>query len=229
VIAVVIPAAGDGQRFKDAGYTDPKPLIPVLGAPMLDRVLENVTPKRHASHSIVIARHDLGYGDTLHLLDHPTAGALDTILQAAGLIDLAGGLLIANCDQLCALDVDDLIDRGDQHDGAVVTFPSSSPHHSYVETDENGIIVRIAEKEVISNQAVSGVYYLTRASDFLEIASDVVRRGLTTQGECYVSLAIAAMIDQAMALVAYPAETAILGTPEDMQRFEVAGNIARAL
>ena len=73
------------------------------------------------------------------------------------------------------------------------------------------------------------VYYLTRASDFLEIASDVVRRGLTTQGECYVSLAIAAMIDQAMALVAYPAETAILGTPEDMQRFEVAGNIARAL
>ena len=39
---IVIPMAGSGQRFKDAGYPEPKPLIDVLGKPMYERVLDNL-------------------------------------------------------------------------------------------------------------------------------------------------------------------------------------------
>jgi UTP-glucose-1-phosphate uridylyltransferase len=42
-ITVVIPAAGEGRRFAEAGYTVAKPLIPVLDVPMVQRVLANVT------------------------------------------------------------------------------------------------------------------------------------------------------------------------------------------
>ena len=34
--------AGEGSRFKDAGYTFPKPLIDVNGKPMIQRVVENL-------------------------------------------------------------------------------------------------------------------------------------------------------------------------------------------
>ena len=34
-LQIVIPMAGRGSRFANAGYTTPKPLIPVGGRPMV--------------------------------------------------------------------------------------------------------------------------------------------------------------------------------------------------
>lgn len=47
MIDIIIPMAGRGKRFKDAGFSEPKPLIDVKGKPMIERVVENLTPKRH--------------------------------------------------------------------------------------------------------------------------------------------------------------------------------------
>ena len=44
MLNIVIPMAGRGSRFSEAGYTDPKPLIPVHGKPMIQVVIENLTP-----------------------------------------------------------------------------------------------------------------------------------------------------------------------------------------
>ena len=46
VVQFVIPMAGAGSRFQKAGYKLPKPLIPVLGKPMIQLVVENLTPKK---------------------------------------------------------------------------------------------------------------------------------------------------------------------------------------
>jgi len=51
----LIPMAGEGKRFKEAGYTTPKPLIEVNGKPMIIRALESL-PK--ASKNILIIRKD---------------------------------------------------------------------------------------------------------------------------------------------------------------------------
>ena len=50
-----MPIAGDGKRFKDAGYSVPKPLIEVDGKPMVVKALESL-PK--ASKNILIVRKD---------------------------------------------------------------------------------------------------------------------------------------------------------------------------
>ena len=39
---IIVPMAGLGQRFVDAGYTVPKPLIPVGGLPMVVRVVNDL-------------------------------------------------------------------------------------------------------------------------------------------------------------------------------------------
>jgi len=41
-INVVIPMAGNGSRFANVGYTDPKPLIDIFGKPMISWVVENI-------------------------------------------------------------------------------------------------------------------------------------------------------------------------------------------
>ena len=39
---ILIPMAGAGSRFEEAGYTFPKPLIDVNGKPMIQVVIENL-------------------------------------------------------------------------------------------------------------------------------------------------------------------------------------------
>jgi len=40
----LIPMAGEGQRFIDAGYTTPKPFIDINGLPMLVRAAKSLPP-----------------------------------------------------------------------------------------------------------------------------------------------------------------------------------------
>ena len=48
MLNIVLPIAGRGSRFADAGYTLPKPLIPVHGIPMIEAVVRNVRPRAPA-------------------------------------------------------------------------------------------------------------------------------------------------------------------------------------
>ncbi len=44
MLNIVLPIAGRGSRFADAGYSLPKPLIPVHGQPMIAAVVRNIRP-----------------------------------------------------------------------------------------------------------------------------------------------------------------------------------------
>ena len=208
-ITVVIPAAGEGRRFAEAGYTVAKPLIPVLDVPMVQRVLANVTPT--GATAFVVGRDLVG----------ATEGTLDTILRAERLIEPEGGLLIALVDQLVDFAVNDFVRVGNTADGAIITFASGRPDLSYVDVDDQGAITRIVDKVVVSDTAVACVYYFRRARGFLDSARSVVRneeRGY--RGEYVISSAIARMLRRGDRLLSYRAETTILGTPEDLWEYE---------
>ena len=53
MINVVIPMAGRGQRFVEAGYDKPKPMIDVVGIPMIKRVIDSLTSKQTISNNTV--------------------------------------------------------------------------------------------------------------------------------------------------------------------------------
>ena len=44
MLNIVIPMAGRGSRFADAGYKMPKPLIDIHGRPMIEYVTNNIRP-----------------------------------------------------------------------------------------------------------------------------------------------------------------------------------------
>lgn len=230
---VVIPAAGRGQRFADAGYGVPKVLIPVAGRPMIERVIDNLSPTTE-HQTIVVARkgHNLARGvspdvaEFVHL-GKETGGAIETILKARHFIT-EEPLLIGNCDQLADFEVDDFINSAYGRDGSLVTFKSNKPHHSYVKT-VGKTIVSIQEKKVISNEAVTGIYYFKRGLDFVEAGEKVIAEDKRVKGEFYVSSAIDQMIRDGKLLTTFTAPTAILGTPEELQLFEMAVKVGKSL
>lgn len=232
-LTIVIPAAGNGSRFREAGYDEPKPLIDVVGKPMLARVMDNLRPDR--SHRFVVIsrlnpalfRLPLGLFDLHVFLEHDTEGAVQTILETERAI--AGPVLIGNCDQLVDFDVDAFLQYAQGYDGALVTFKSHRPHHSYVELHGDRLIKRIVEKEVISNQAVTGVYYFNDGDAFVRAAMEIVHEGQKVKGEYYVSLVIQRLIDWGMGITTYEAPSAMLGTPEELQLFEMAVKVGRTL
>lgn len=228
MLHIVIPAAGEGRRFADAGYDKPKPLVDVCGLPMIQRVVENLMPLDEFRVTVLsqipldFDTGDLSYVDVRVV--GPTGGAVETILHA----DIESGpLLMANCDQLTSLDIDAFV--ASPGDGALATFRSAKPHHSYVITDEGGWVTDIAEKEVISRQAVAGVYYFGDGSAFAEAGRDVINRNFKVRGEFYVSTVIGEMVQAGAKLGTMDTDVAILGTPEELQLFLSAARVAAAL
>lgn len=198
---IAIPAAGKGTRFREAGYEQPKHLIPLVGIPMIDRVVSNV--KNLAPGPICVLTQDV-VGET--------RGTAETV--ALGVPTDCGELLVANCDQLLKFP-----EYWKEGDGVVFTFPSVCPAHSYVITDPVGVITDIREKQVVGRQAVSGVYWFRDGNGIVDACQKVTSY---LRDEMYLSLALQELIHEGAELFAVDAPTAILGTPEDLQRFEVA-------
>ena len=220
---IIIPAAGQGRRFAEAGYKGPKHLLPLLGNPMIDWVVDNVRPLDPHGDVFVADEKKVG----------KTSGAMVTISRALVQAKPSASepLVIANCDQLIAIP-DHILATGIGH-GIVFTFPSANPAHSYVFTTPSGKITGIVEKPEVppTNKAVSGVYWFANPHAISTALKDVLAATARSAEpeEKYFSVALRRMIQQEYSLYAVDAPTAILGTPEDFQRFESAAYVLRAM
>lgn len=221
MIHVLIPAAGASRRFVEAGYPV-KALVDVLGKSMMQRVIENVRPLKQHRVTVVSQVPLPGVDADVVLAGRPTLGSVDSILMA----DILDGepLLLVNQDQLVDLDIDVFI--ASAADGAIATFRSTKPHHSYVTVDGQGHVARIVEKEVISNQAVTGIYFFRDGGVFRRAAERVLATDMRVLGEFYVSTVLAAMVGDGYRFTTSDCATAILGTPEELQLFLAAARVA---
>lgn len=186
-VKIVIPMAGSGQRFVDAGYTTWKPHLPLQsGQRIIDAVMDTVRPTR--MHSWVIIHPDMVGGKT--------AGTLCTILKADSQLEWKDELLVANNDQLVDINIDDFLAYAEQFDGCVMTFDCAEqdPKWCYVKTVD-GRITEIAEKEPISTEAIVGIYYFRTFGAFQFAARSVIMDNERTKGEFYLSLAIKRMLE----------------------------------
>ena len=189
MLNIVIPMAGRGSRFANAGYKDPKPLIDVAGAPMIMRVTRNLKPKcAHRFIYICQKSHLEQYPLEEELrkeeqdciiipIDHITEGAACTVLLAKKYINNQDQLMIANSDQYVDIDINDYLAGLAQFDGLIMTMPANDPKWSFIKYDENKLVTLVREKEVISNEATVGIYNYLHGSDFVYYAEKMIESG----------------------------------------------------
>jgi dTDP-glucose pyrophosphorylase len=201
MLTIVIPMAGRGSRFADAGYALPKPLLPVHGVPMIEAVVRNLSPSEPARFVFICRREHLaGYGFEAGLrqaapgcvivpIDEVTEGAACTVLLAEPAIDPDDVLVIANSDQW----VDHTMDahlaalRRDGLDGLIMTMTADDPKWSFVELDAARRVTNVVEKEVVSDEATVGIYTFARGGDFLRAARAMIAADKRVNGEFYVA------------------------------------------
>jgi dTDP-glucose pyrophosphorylase len=199
MLNIVVPMAGRGQRFADAGYELPKPLISIHGQPMIRVVIGNLTPScPHKFHFLILREHAERYdlagrlrewspGCEVIIVDEVTQGAACTVLLARKLIDTDDPLMIANCDQYIDASMDDYLDRMGPADGLIMTMWADDPKWSFVRFDERGRVVAVVEKVVVSTEATVGIYNYRHGRDFVRAADAMIASELRVNGEFYVA------------------------------------------
>lgn len=228
---VLIPMAGAGKRFEEAGYTFPKPLIEIHGKPMIQVVVDNINIDAH--HIFICQKSHYEKYNLYHVLnlirpncsiiqiDGVTEGAACTTLLAKELINNNEPLVIANSDQFVEWDSNEFLYAcGNNIDGGILTFSNAHPKWSYAKLDNNGYVCEVAEKKPISNNATVGIYYWNKGSDYVKYAEQMITKNIRVNNEFYVCPVFNEAIEDGKKIKIFPIEKMFgLGVPEDLEYF----------
>lgn len=230
---IVIPCAGAGSRFQEAGYTFPKPLIDVNGKPMIQLVVENlnmdanyiyIIQKEHAdSFNFKHILNLLTPGCTIIEIDKLTEGAAVTILKSTDYINNTDPLLIVNSDQYLEWNSFDFITRAtnDTHaDAYISTFRDNQSKWSFVKLNKDNLVCEVAEKNPISNIATTGIYFWKHGQDFIKYTLQMIDKDIRVNNEYYVCPVFnEAILDNKIIKIDYCKKMWGLGTPPDLNTF----------
>jgi HAD superfamily hydrolase (TIGR01509 family) len=229
---VLIPMAGAGSRFAQAGYTFPKPLIEVNGKPMIQVVVENLNID---AHYIFLVQKDhyekynlkqllnlIAPDCDIVIVDGMTEGAACTTLLAQELINNDKPLLMANSDQYVEWDSNEaLYEFGASNiDGGILSFKATHPKWSFAKIGEDGFVSEVAEKNPISDNATVGIYYWKHGSDYVKYANQMIDKNIRTNNEFYVCPVFNEAIEDGKKVRLKTIDKMWgIGTPEDLNYF----------
>ena len=229
---VLIPMAGNGSRFAQAGYTFPKPLIEVHGKPMIQVVVENLAVD--ANYIFVVQkshREKYNLDSMLSLIcpgckivevDSVTEGAACTVLLAKEFIDNDEPLVIANSDQFIEWNSLEFFYKMNEQnlDAGIVSFRATHPKWSYAKVDDSGFVTEVAEKNPISDIATVGVYYWKQGKDFVKYAESMILKDIRVNNEFYVCPVFNEAISDGLKIKTFDVPKMWgIGTPEDLNYF----------
>lgn len=231
--------AGEGSRFKNAGWTTPKPLIELDGKPLFIRAIDSVkiddvkmkysfiVRKEHIDdYKIDVSIQEILPDAKVYYVEKTTRGAVETCLIAEDNIADDDAIVVMDCDLEFKSDeyvrlIKDSLEQSSEEarGGALVSFDSDLPRYSYAELAPNGMVVRTAEKEVISNHALCGAYFFSSGREFKEAAHNLVNAQIMEKSEFYVSLLYNRLLkDKSPVTLAKVQEYYSYGTPEELSQ-----------
>jgi HAD superfamily hydrolase (TIGR01509 family) len=230
---ILIPMAGAGSRFEQAGYTFPKPLIEVNNKPMIQVVVDNLNIDANYIYVVQKAHRKKYNLDTMLNLITPgckivevdglTEGAACTALLAKEYINNDAPLFFANSDQFVEWDSNEFMYKMNETnaDGGIVTFKATHPKWSFAKINPHtGLVEEVAEKNPISDDATVGYYYWKHGSDFVKYAEEMIEKDIRVNNEFYVCPVFNQAIEDAKEIRIFNVKKMWgLGTPEDLNYY----------
>lgn len=231
----VIPMAGRGQRFVDAGFDLPKMLIKAKGKTLLEWSIDSLPLSLCTNLICIILReheeqYQLSekiksiYGTSLNLkffvLDHITRGQAETVWLARSLFDQQLDLVIFNIDTYFHSDTLTKALQRKDIDGVLGSFNSNQSRFSFARLNEDDYIVETTEKVAISNNALTGLYHFKNTSDFEDTVSFHLENNIRVNNEFYIAPMYNYLIKKGRKFIIDKVnEFDILGTPEELKLF----------
>tara|TARA_B100001778_G_scaffold334029_1_gene344090 strand:+ start:13492 stop:14217 length:726 start_codon:yes stop_codon:yes gene_type:complete len=230
---ILIPMAGLGSRFSEAGYDVPKPLIEFHGKTMIQHAVDTLGVEGqlifcvHADHC---NEHGLDqkllefYPDCrIVVTDELTDGPASTCMLARMWFENDDPLIMTNCDQYMmwnGSEFQSFLDETDA-DGVLVTYYTDVEHNSYAKVNDQGLVTLVREKEVISRYSTNGIHYWKKGRSFCQSYDEMVRQDDRTNGEFYVAPSYNYLIERNFKIRIYDIDPSLhhaTGTPDDLNR-----------
>jgi NDP-sugar pyrophosphorylase family protein len=219
---IIIPAAGRGNRFIGSEFIKPKPLIEWDGKNMVEHVVNNFSLNGNNIFLICRDYHNVNIeGCFIKNIDYTTDGPAISASLFRDEIDMEEELIITNCDQIIKdWNKEIFLSFSRNYDGVLGCFISNKPHNSYVQINEDNLVVDVKEKKVISNIATNGLHYWKKAKYFFESLDEMVKNNDRTNSEFYVAPTYNYLIKKEYKIGIYIFNQHVpIGTPEDLNKF----------
>lgn len=222
MVNVIIPCAGEGRRFKEAGYDLPKPLINVLGDPLICKVIDSITSDNiyivyHQSLDKYLFRHILKKRfpklNFLPLSFH-TRGPAETVLCGLNKINSDNPVLVLDCDTIYNDDITSMA-GGD----TIFYFKDTQPDPMFSYIKIEGSVTEIKEKVKISDNACSGAYSFKSGFILKDYCEEILNNEEKSAGEYYMSNVYQRMIADGHKISAKEVSFHCLGTPVQLQSY----------
>ena len=202
---IIIPMAGRGSRLRPHTLTIPKPLLPIAGKPMVQRLVEDLAASCNseideiafiigdfgeaAERQLMAIADSLGAKGSIYYQDQPL-GTAHAILCAKD--SLTGPCIIAFSDTLFKAN----FAINDEADGMVwvqkVEDPSS---FGVVKVNENNVITDFVEKSpvFVSDLAIVGIYYIKDGDNLRDELQYLIDNDIKDKGEYQLTSALESM------------------------------------
>ena len=209
-IQLIIPMAGIGKRFIDAGYSDPKFLIEVDGYPIIKHVIDlfpGVTDISFICNDIHLKEtkikeilQSIVPNCKIYNIPNHKKGPVYTVSQIYDHIDDNKETIISYCDYGTIWNFDKFLEEIyiGNFDGSISCYKGFHPHmlgsDNYAFCKEkNKVLIEIKEKEPFTNNkmqeyASNGTYYFKSGKLVKKYFSEFLSSGKDINGEYYVSL-----------------------------------------
>jgi dTDP-glucose pyrophosphorylase len=227
--------AGRGSRFANVGVNTPKPLISVLGQPMLAWALKSlegltlsevffIALKEHQEKFLIdqTLRAICPWPFQLILIDDVTEGQLCTVLAARQFIDGEDDLLISSSDTYVVSNLAESIEEKPAGCHGIISVAAiPGERWSFARVDKMGNVIEVAEKTRISDHASTGMYYFSKGSEFVEEAERMIKNQEKTRGEYYVIPLYQKLIALGYQIrISQETEVWDMGNPDALRSFE---------
>lgn len=241
---LIMPMAGLGQRFIEAGYELPKSLIPVDGIPMFVRAVRELPSARRyvfVVHPEHVRRHQIDELIRLHFPDCRvvvapglTRGQACTVRLACDELDPARSVLVAACDNSHLYDAREFerLTRDETLDGLIWTYRRDPrvlvrpEAHGWVRVHRGTTVVsEVSCKLPISHEplrdhAISGCFWFRTAELMQETIDLSVAGGQTINGEFYLDTVPNLMLRAGRRIEVFEVEKYVgWGTPQDLDDY----------
>ena len=234
---VAITMAGMGSRFVEAGYTQPKYEIEVLGRPLFDWSMDALHAfaeqdwiftfaTRAETNAVTFIRTrtsalGISMGPVIEL-DALTDGQATTALMLAERSSPHAPFLVFNIDTFVrpsAMLPDQVPKRAA---GWVPCFPGPGDGWSFARAEKNGRALEFREKVRISPHATVGLYWFTSAAAYIDLYRRFFVAGGEEKGERYIAPMYNRLIgDGELVHVSFLSlkDVGMLGTPKQVKEF----------
>lgn len=211
---VIIPVAGAGTRLRPHTYTQPKPLIPVGGKPLIASIIDQLQEEAEIEEYVLVIGY-LGnkiraYIEELYphlnitfLYQDERLGLGHAIWVAADSYADADEVLIVLGDTIVEGDIKSLLQQ--PHSCLGVKKVDDPREFGVAETNDNGFITKVVEKPRIpkSNLALVGIYKISNVPALQEALDYIIENKIQTLDEYQLTDALMHMIEQGVKFTAF--------------------------